>query len=238
MSVHIVQISDSHISLQHPQRTRDLANCIEYINTMPEPPDLVIHTGDIAHNGLAAEYAVAKTELDRLTVPFRVLAGNKDKRPELIATFADSTHLSADADFVQYAIDDFDVRLLLLDTLSGLSNKGELCAARWSGLQKMLNDKPLRPSVIFMHHPPFEVAEIPDPFQFEPWSQVDRFQQLLLQYPSIMEVFCGHVHRNISSSVGDIPASALTCMAGDLRKGELDDAERSKPAVKSIRLPA
>ena len=57
----IAQLSDSHISLSHPQRMDDLKATIDGINA--ENPDLVIHTGDIAHEGLVEEYkgAIAAT---------------------------------------------------------------------------------------------------------------------------------------------------------------------------------
>ena len=47
----IVQISDSHISVKNPARTADLANCIMAINDISPAVDLVVHTGDIVHDG-------------------------------------------------------------------------------------------------------------------------------------------------------------------------------------------
>jgi 3',5'-cyclic AMP phosphodiesterase CpdA len=230
----IVQISDSHISVDHPARTVDLDVCIQQINALTEPADLVIHTGDITHNGLTEEYYIAKQKLDSLRAPYYVLTGNRDNRAELINAFADGKSIHCDDRFVQYSIDQFDTRILVLDTLCEHSNKGQLCAERLDLFEKMLNTDSNTPTLLFMHHTPFEVPPIPDPFQFEHWSEVEQLQQLLADFPNVTEVFCGHVHRNVKGNIAGLPASAITCMARDLRKGEMTDEERNKAVFKEI----
>lgn len=235
MTVHIVQISDSHLSAEFPQRERDMALCIEHINALPQLPDLVVHTGDVAHDGKPEEYRAAKTQLDRLNAPYRVLVGNRDKRQPLLDTFA-GNELPVDVPFIQYCVDHLPVRLIVLDTLSVATNKGELCPERLDSFKAMLLRDSNRPTAIFMHHTPFEATEIPDPQQFEPWSVTETFNDIVAGFENIIGIYCGHVHRNIESSVGEIHASALTCMAGDLRKGAVTDAERKLPVFRSIML--
>lgn len=230
----IVQISDSHISVDHPERTADLQVCIDHINALPEPPDLVIHTGDITHNGLTAEYQIAKQRLGQLAAPYCVLTGNRDNRSELIKAFADNETISADDRFVQYSIEHFDTRLLILDTLCETSNKGGLCSDRLSHLEHMLSAEPDRSTLIFLHHSPFEVPPIPDPFQFEDWRDVEELQALLTRFPKVYGLYCGHIHRNVDGNIGTLPVSAITCMARDLRKGEMTDEERNRPMYKEI----
>jgi len=60
MTVHIVHISDTHISNDKPQRLVDLRNCVREINNLTRPADVVVHTGDISHDGLAQEYHNAR----------------------------------------------------------------------------------------------------------------------------------------------------------------------------------
>ncbi|MGI9502218.1 MAG: metallophosphoesterase family protein, partial [Geminicoccaceae bacterium] len=74
----IIQLSDSHISCDKPARAAELEVCISYINAMPQQPDVVVHTGDVAHDGLVEEYQIAKRLLDELSAPFFVMAGNRD----------------------------------------------------------------------------------------------------------------------------------------------------------------
>ena len=230
----IVQISDSHISIDHPDRTQDLKVCIQRINELPVPPDVVIHTGDIAHDGLTEEYRIAKQCLDKLSAPCYVLAGNRDKRQALTDTFADGISISHGDRFVQYSIESFDTRIIVLDTLSEHSNKGRLCEERLNHLQKMLATDTNRPVLVFLHHTPFEVPPIPDPFQFEDWTEVDKLHELLATNPSVTGLHCGHVHRNVDGVIGNLPVSAITCMARDLRKGELSDDEQNRPMYKEI----
>jgi len=228
----IVHLSDSHISLEHPQRTADLRACIDAINTDANTPDAVIHTGDITHNASAEEYNTAKEQLDKLKAPYFVIPGNKDKRPELIDAFVDGKTINRGDEYIQYAVDNFDVRMVMLDTLSDNSNKGRLGDARFEHLQAMLEAEPNKRTAVFMHHTPFEVGAIPDPFQFEDWDEVHRLRKLLATHSQIIGVFCGHIHRSIDGRLGDLSVSAISCMATDLRKGELTDEQRTMPILR------
>lgn len=234
MTLRIVQISDTHLSAGFPQRTIDLQRCIQQINEIEPQPDLVIHTGDVSHDGLAEEYNTASRLLDTLRVPYFVLAGNRDNRSELLKVFSDGEHLQPDSDWIQYSVERYATRILVIDTVSTESNKGRFCAQRLEMLRRALDADTSKPSVLFMHHAPFEASEIPDPFQFEDWKEVERLAELLAKYNMVEGIYCGHVHRNIDSTLGSIKASALTCLAGDLRKGRVTDAERELPVFKVL----
>lgn len=238
MTLQIVQISDTHISTDFPERLRDLENCVRVINELDTPPELVVHTGDISHNGSAEEYHSAKTVLDQLSAPYFVMAGNRDKRAALLTTFADKRYqLPADG-WVQYSIEQHPVRLLMVDTVSERSNKGLLCQARLQHLEKMLLADTTKPVCLFLHHTPFEAIGIPDPFQFEDWSDVEKLASLLTRFTNICGVYCGHVHRFMDGEIAGLPASAISCLAGDLRKGEVSDAQRKLPVFKELTLSA
>jgi 3',5'-cyclic AMP phosphodiesterase CpdA len=50
----VAQISDTHIALDTPdadQRISDFVRTIADINALDPAPDLIVHTGDIVHNG-------------------------------------------------------------------------------------------------------------------------------------------------------------------------------------------
>ncbi len=217
----IVHISDSHISLDNPQRTENLQTCVDVINSADVQPNAVIHTGDLTHNGVAEEYNITRAVLDGLKAPYFVLPGNKDKRPAFIDAFLDEKSMQVNDGFVQYSIEKFPVRLIMLDTLSENSNKGLLGDARLAHIKRMLDADVSKPIAIFMHHTPFEVAAIPDPFQFEDWLDVENLQNMLAQYPQIMGIYCGHIHRSIDGMLGALKVNAISCMASDLRKGRI-----------------
>src|SRR5262249_43908527 len=128
----VAQISDTHISLDTPdadQRASDLARVIADINALDPAPDLIVHTGDIVHSGQPDEYERVAATLAQADVPVYVVAGNKDNRANLRAAFASRGYLAPGADFIEYAIEDFPVRLLALDTV-GATNRGDFCAER------------------------------------------------------------------------------------------------------------
>ncbi|HUK07705.1 MAG TPA: metallophosphoesterase, partial [Stellaceae bacterium] len=117
----IAQISDTHIALDTPdadQRTWDLARTIADINALDPAPDLIVHTGDIVHSGRPDEYALAVSTLAKARAPVYVVAGNKDNRANLRDAFSPRGYLAPDSDFIDYAVDDYPVRLIALDTLS------------------------------------------------------------------------------------------------------------------------
>ena len=226
----IIQISDSHISLDTPQRFHDLRCCVAVVNE--QAPDLVIHTGDVAHDAKPEEYQQARDALDQLQAPWFVIPGNRDVRSQLIDSFSD--RLQTREGYIQYTLDDYPVRLLLIDTVSTVSNKGALCEKRMQHIEQVLDETCSKPLLVFMHHTPYEVPEIPDPFQFEDWSVVERLMRGFNQNPALQAVYCGHVHRNVATTVNGLPIAAITCMACDLRKGEISAQERQQPMYKII----
>lgn len=228
----IVQISDSHISLDHPARTRDLEACVDYINASPVQPDVVVHTGDVSHNGRADEYATARGILDRLTAPCFVLAGNRDKRRELIEAFSDADHLRPGMDYVQYAVEDYATRLIVVDTLSDASNKGRLCADRLADLSRMLAGDATRPAAVFMHHPPFDVTVAPDPFQFEQRAEADAVLAELARHRHVAGLYCGHIHRGFETRLGELPACVVSSVAVDVRWDNHLHPDPSVPVLK------
>jgi len=234
----IIQISDSHIAHDIPQRLQDLDDCVTAVNE--EAPDLVIHTGDITHNGLADEYSAARRSLGRLNAPYFVLNGNKDIRSVLREAFRDHSYLSQKAtpgDFIQYSLEQYPWRLIMIDTVQESNSKGELCQKRLQHLAALLDEDTSKPAVIFMHHSPFVVDEIPDPYQFHRWEDVEAFESLLSDHSNIVSIYCGHVHRNVKGTVNQVPVHVLSCMATDLRKGKLSDEDKIRPMYRIIDLP-
>jgi len=152
----IAQISDTHIALDSPdadQRRRDFERTIADINALDPLPDVIVHTGDIVHNGRPDEYAEAARILAKARVPVYVLAGNKDDRTNLSAAFSARGYLALDSAFIDYAVEDYPVRLIAVDTLNTGSNKGDFCRERVDRLIDMIDADTTRPIATFAHHP-------------------------------------------------------------------------------------
>jgi len=213
---------------------QDLLDCVRAINELDQKPELVVHTGDVSHNAIAEEYRSARQALDQLDVPYFVMVGNRDNRTELLNEFNDERIQIPEEGWVQYAIDQYPVRMLMVDTLSESSNKGQLCSKRLQHLEAMLLADTDKPTALFLHHPPYEATGIPDPFQYEDWQDVERLTELLSRFTNLCGMYCGHVHRYIDGGIAHIRASAITCAAGDLRKGEVSEEQRKSPVFKIL----
>jgi 3',5'-cyclic AMP phosphodiesterase CpdA len=228
----IAQISDTHIALDTPdadQRMRDFALTVADINALDPAPDVIVHTGDIVHNGLPDEYAGAVATLAKARAPVYVLAGNKDNRSKLCEAFSACGYLAPDSAFVQYAIDDHPVRLIALDTLSSGSNKGDFCRERIRHLIDMIDTETSKPIAVFTHHPPFEVMVGPDRINFETLEIMSELRRALQHSGRVVAVFSGHVHRAAEGRVGRIPATVMPCIATTLRKGEYPAQMKVRP---------
>jgi 3',5'-cyclic AMP phosphodiesterase CpdA len=228
----IAQISDTHIAVDTPdadQRIGDFERTIAAINALDTAPDVIVHTGDIVHNGRQDEYAQAAAILAKARAPVYVLAGNKDNRVNLRAAFSAHGYLAPDSEFIDYAVEDFAVRLIVVDTLHSGSNKGDFCAARARRLIGLIDAEPTKPIAIFAHHPPFEVPVGPDALNFETPEMMERLRQALQYTGRVVASFSGHVHRATAGLVGNIPASVVPCIATILRKGEYPAYMKKRP---------
>jgi Icc protein len=228
----IAQISDTHIVLDTPdaeRRLRDFENTIADLNALNPAPDVIFHTGDVVHNGRPDEYAEAARILAKARAPVYVLAGNKDNRANLRAAFSDRGYLARDAEFIDYTVEEFPVRLIAVDTLNTASNKGDFCEVRAKRLIDMIDAEPTKPIAVFAHHPPYEVQVGPDPINFETVESMVRLQRAVQHSGRIAAVFCGHVHRGTAGQIGTTPVLVVPCIATTLRKGDYPAPMKTRP---------
>lgn len=237
----IAQISDTHIALDAPdadRRTRDFALTVADINTLDPAPDAIVHTGDIVHNGRQDEYAQAVGVLATAHAPVYVVAGNKDNRANLHQAFSARGYLAPDPDFIDYAIEDYPVRLIVLDTLNSRSNKGDFCPQRVRRLLDLTDAETTKPIAVFTHHPPFEVMAGPERLHFETLEKMSLLRRAVQHSGRVVGVFSGHVHRAASGSIGSIPATVMPCIATTRRYGEYPPEMQTRPVYQVHRFDA
>jgi 3',5'-cyclic-AMP phosphodiesterase len=228
----IAQISDTHIALDSAdaaRRIRDFELTIADINALDPAADVIIHTGDVVHNGRSEEYAEAVRILSKARAPVYVIPGNKDDRANLRAAFSRHRYLEPGSGFIDYAIENHPVRLIAADTLNTSSNKGDFCPERAERLINRIDAEKSKPVAVFAHHPPFEVTVGPEPVHFESVEMMERLQQSLLRSGRVVAAFCGHVHRGTAGHVGSIPVIVMPCIATPLRKGEYPEHMKTRP---------
>lgn len=233
--MNIAQISDTHIALDTPdadQRLRDLSLTIADINALDPLPDLIIHSGDIAQSGRADEYARVLAVLSKARAPVYVVPGNRDDKRNLLAAFRAGPsygYLASDSEFIDYAVEEYPVRLVALDTASSRSNKGAFNPERAARLAGLIAAEATKPIAVFMHHPPFEVMEGPDRLHFETREMLSLLDQALQSSGRVIAVFSGHVHRAVAGRIGSIRASVAPCTATTRRYGDYPASMERRP---------
>ncbi|SFP23437.1 Calcineurin-like phosphoesterase [Mesorhizobium sp. NFR06] len=205
----IIQVTDVHLGRRGEIRYgadlhERLGRCIDHINARHGDATLCIFTGDLADGGDTQAYVDLKAALDRLSVPYRLLPGNHDRRANLIAAFPEN---GTDGNgFVQSVFDTPEGRLVFLDSLAEGRVSGELCDNRLGWLDAMLTEAASKTAYIFLHHPPVELGlTLLDPLGLE---QPQRLIDVLTRHGNVGYIFFGHVHRDIAGTVAGIPFSA------------------------------
>lgn len=230
----LAQLTDTHLMTPAAggeaarRRMDDLQRCVDDINALDPRPDAVIHTGDMTQHGDAEEYAVAAEILSGLDAPFYPTPGNRDHGIELAKTFG-AGQLPADASFIHYAIDAHPVRLVAVDSTSRQSNKGNFCDARLTALDATLAQMPNQPTALFLHHPPFDVPTIPEPFQYERREAADGLAAVVSRHGQVVRIFCGHVHRPWVTAFAGTVAGTVPSVCTELRKGPYPAAMMERP---------
>lgn len=196
----IAQITDLHITLpgrrcyQRVDTAPYLVAAVEELAALDPQPDVVLVTGDLVDLALPEEYATLRRLLAPIRQPLYLVPGNHDARAPLVEAFADHAYLPREG-FLNYAIEDWPLRLIGLDTLVPGEGGGALCAERLAWLEKTLAARPDSPTLIFMHHPPFATG----------LSAMDKiglrgaedFAAILQRHPQVQLVTAGHLHRPI-----------------------------------------
>lgn len=194
----IAQISDTHITGPGTRAygiapmAENLMRCVEHLNQLVPQPDLVLLTGDISQDGLAEEFEHAASLLDDLSMPYYVIPGNHDDRVGLWATFGGQACPSRAGGFINYVIDDHEMRLIALDSTAPGKSGGEICEARAAWLDKTLSADPAKPTLIFMHHPPLKFGVIET--DIDGFEGADRLAGVVEKYSNIENILCGHIH--------------------------------------------
>jgi 3',5'-cyclic-AMP phosphodiesterase len=206
-SLILVQLSDPHVGAAWAgdHSVRGLASTVDAVLRLPDRPDAVLLTGDLADHADDDEYEVVKQLMARIDAPLYVLPGNHDDRSRMRGHF----DLPGRGDApVQYSADIGPLRLLVVDSTRPGEVSGEFPREQLAWLESLLAEAPDRPTVVAMHHPPFQIGGAA-------WDRIglpvtDRagLAAVLARHPQVQRVVAGHVHGTLVALVGT--RSALT----------------------------
>jgi 3',5'-cyclic-AMP phosphodiesterase len=223
----LCQISDMHIVSEgklaygRVDTVAMLQRCVRKILALPRRPDAVVATGDLTDHGSADEYGLLAELLAPLTMPVFLAAGNHDDRGALQRAFPRHAYLAGDNPFIQYAIDDFDVRLLVLDTTVPGEPGGALCAERLQWLDRALLASQ-RPTIVAQHHPPFTtgLTMMDEMGLADPAGE----EAVIARHPHVQCVIGGHYHRTVQARFAGTVASICPSTAHQLALNLLPNA--------------
>lgn len=236
----IAQISDLHVgekgSLVYDRFDTGacLARCVQHILRLRPPPDAVLATGDLVDSGTDSEYRRLRELLAPLAMPVYLIPGNHDDRAALCSEFRDHAYLPRPGEPVRYAVEQYPVRLLALDTVVPGADGGALDAAQLDWLDAQLAVVSGRPVLIFMHHPPIKTGiRCMDEIGLDATS-AGRLGTIVERHHQIERITCGHVHRGIQArwrgtTVSVCPSTAFQGIL-NLHADEFDAAADEPPA--------
>jgi 3',5'-cyclic AMP phosphodiesterase CpdA len=242
--VDIVQISDLHVTADEGSTRRfvdtnaSLHVAVDALNALSVRPDLVLATGDLTDHGTPEDYALLMAALRRLELPLYLLPGNHDDVRVLAEELGGELgYLPASGDHLSYVIDEYAVRIVMLDTTDPERHDGVFPRTRAEWLDAVLRAAPERPTMVAMHHPPFDTGIW--------WMDVvglegrARFEAVIRSHPQVVRVVCGHIHRpgftGWGSAVVSICPSTAHQVQFDLDPAAHPRMTRETPAYQSHR---
>ena len=224
----LAQVSDMHVkaggrlSYRVVDTEKSLARCVEQLGRIPQRPDAVIFTGDLTDFGRPEEYENLRRLIAPLTMPVFLMPGNHDEPENLRAAFPSHAYLRQAGRFVDYAIDDFPLRIVALDSTIPRESGGAIRDSQLAWLDATLSAAPAKPTVVALHHPPFATGI----------GHMDRMglanpgplEAVIRRHPQVERVIAGHLHRNIVVRFGGTVACTVPSPSHQVALDLADDA--------------
>lgn len=237
MTFLLAQITDTHVVAPdhrgelYVDNNDRLRLAVERLLAETVAPDAVLLTGDLTDLGTEEEMAIVAELLEPLTMPVLVVPGNHDLRPSVRTAF--DMPWAAD-DNMSWVVDTGPISVIGFDSLAAeqfddqgdVRHGGELDDTRARWLDETLAATTGRPTVIAMHHPPFatgigwmDETGLDDP---------SRFADIVSVHSHVTRIFCGHLHRSITTTV-----AGVLCSTGlsTIHQVELNLAPDAPPQV-------
>jgi 3',5'-cyclic AMP phosphodiesterase CpdA len=200
-----VQISDTHIGFSkeaNPDVIATLSRGIDLVNSLPQQPDLVIHTGDITHLSKPAEFDVAAQLLSRLrATEIHTVPGEHDTTDAAVSEYFNRFG-KASGNRGYYSFDHAGVHFVALVNVLEFKpgGLGTLGAAQLAWVADDLAGRSAStPIVVFAHMPLWTI--------YEPWGwgtgDAPQLMEQLRRFGSVT-VLNGHIHQIVQKVEGNV----------------------------------
>ena len=207
--VRFIHISDTHIGttkdfLLHGSNPYKAAETlIQHIKQLPFKPDFIMNTGDVAAmHGEDAAYDLAESLFKKLDMPCYYVTGNHDisERMQRRLTYGEKTILSEDLSANAYKFEKNGIDFLILNGRGpdSLDPHGLMSDYQMELLKHEIK-KCNKPLAIFVHFPATSLDSV--------WLDRDMLllngdefhKAICAKKEFIRGVFCGHVHRGMTT---------------------------------------
>src|SRR5215469_10665490 len=200
-----VQISDSHIGFNKPANpdvVGTLHAAVDKINGLPDPPDFIIHTGDLSHDSKADQF----DDMDQVLKaakpkPIYYVPGEHDTSIDDGKLYLERYGKGLGAKGSGwYSFNHKDVHFVGLNNSAVLEGMGNLGEEQLKWLDSDLKGQPAsRPIVVFAHVPLWSV------YPEWGWGTKDSEQALsLLKRFGSVTVLNGHIHQVMQKTEGSV----------------------------------
>ncbi|HEV2791114.1 MAG TPA: phosphodiesterase [Solirubrobacterales bacterium] len=199
----LAQLTDLHVggSENGVDPVPRLEAVVEAVRSLPDRVDAALVSGDLTHDGGAAEFRIARELLERLEVPLHVLSGNHDDRALLREAF----DLPGEGDEpIDYAVEVGELRLVLLDSNVPGRDPGGFAPEQLAWLDAELA-RSEGPTLLAMHHPPLATG-------IEEWDGInlareerEALAEIVARHPQLRGIVGGHLHRIAASTLAGCP---------------------------------
>ncbi len=204
MPTRIIQITDLHLFADPAAElkgicTRErLERVLGALREELPRAELLIVTGDLAHDERAETYTALRELLADWLPRVRVLPGNHDDRGFMRQVFGDIVVRAGERNVFADSLANW--RLIGLDSQIPGAVAGELGAVQLAWLETQLALP--QPTLLFLHHPPVPVGS--------PWldqiglTDAAALWQLLARFPQVKLLCTGHIHQEMTVRHGSV----------------------------------
>ncbi len=208
----LLQLTDTHLYAnpngrllgQNTRRTFEMVLALARKRFWP--PDVILLTGDLAHDALPDAYQYLRGKLDELGIPYFSVPGNHDL-PHLVSSTLNTGTMDTAVSRQQKGWN-----LVLIDSTMPTGEGGHLSPSRLEGLEHALNAHPDLHTLIGLHHQPVPVGS-----QWIDSMVLDNADELFAitnRHPQVRGLLWGHIHQAFSARRGELIllGSPSTCI--------------------------
>lgn len=222
----LVQITDTHIVergkllYDKADTALHLAEVVREINTMRPTPEAVLITGDLVERPGPVTYSHFRDLIEPLMMPVYLMPGNHDSPEIMLDYFSDTPMFPAEAPHFQYAIDEFPLRILMLNSHFDNSELPYFGLRRLDWLADQLGSSD-KPTMIAIHHPPMKTGIGFIDMVGSRWYE--EISEVVKQHEHVIKIICGHGHVDLAGSLGCVPVQMVGSIAHQLIGGRVND---------------